>query len=153
MWDLWWTKWRWGRFFPSNSVSPANLQSTSFSTITITYHPGLVQYASSGRSTQSPTALIKNNVRPVCPIYLRGHCTMQLVCSTQVIFIFLSGTSFYSQMVFNIILSSIRYSHIGFGDHSSFGSKVCKGGAFIFFLRFWGFLFLVHGLLWVIVFS
>jgi hypothetical protein len=23
MWDLWWTKWRWGRFSPSTSVSPA----------------------------------------------------------------------------------------------------------------------------------
>jgi hypothetical protein len=27
----------------SISVSPANLHSTNFSTITITYHPGLVQ--------------------------------------------------------------------------------------------------------------
>jgi hypothetical protein len=25
MWDLWWTKWRWGRFSLSTSVSPANL--------------------------------------------------------------------------------------------------------------------------------
>jgi hypothetical protein len=30
-------------FFRSTSVSPANLHSTNFSTITITYHPGLVQ--------------------------------------------------------------------------------------------------------------
>jgi hypothetical protein len=59
MWDLWWTKWRWGRFSPRISVSPADLHSTDFSTITITYHPGLVQQASSGRSTQSPTAQIK----------------------------------------------------------------------------------------------
>jgi hypothetical protein len=43
MWDLEWTKWRWGRFSPSTSVSPANLHSTNFSTITIIYHPGLVQ--------------------------------------------------------------------------------------------------------------
>jgi hypothetical protein len=45
MWDLWWIKWRWGRFFPNTSVSPANLYSAHFSTITITitYHPGLVQ--------------------------------------------------------------------------------------------------------------
>jgi hypothetical protein len=42
-WDLWWTKWRWGRFSPSTSVSPANLYYTNFSTITITYHLGLVQ--------------------------------------------------------------------------------------------------------------
>jgi hypothetical protein len=59
MWDLWWKKWRWDRFSPSTSVSPANLHSTNSSTIAITYHPGLVQEASSGRSTQSPTALIK----------------------------------------------------------------------------------------------
>jgi hypothetical protein len=26
MWDLWWTKWRWGRFSPSTSVSPARPQ-------------------------------------------------------------------------------------------------------------------------------
>jgi hypothetical protein len=31
------------QFPPSTSVSPANLHSTNFSTITITYHPGLVQ--------------------------------------------------------------------------------------------------------------
>jgi hypothetical protein len=59
MWDLWWTKWRWGRFSPSTSVSPANLHFTNFSTITITYQPGLVQQASSGRSTKSKTPLIK----------------------------------------------------------------------------------------------
>jgi hypothetical protein len=46
MWDLWWTKWRWDRFSPSAPVSPAKLHSTNFSTITITYHPGLVKYAS-----------------------------------------------------------------------------------------------------------
>jgi hypothetical protein len=40
LWDLWWTKWHWGRFSPSTSVSLAN--STNFSTITITYHLGLV---------------------------------------------------------------------------------------------------------------
>jgi hypothetical protein len=52
MWDLWWTKWRWGRFSPNTSVSSANLHSTNFSAVTITYHPGLVQLASSGRSTK-----------------------------------------------------------------------------------------------------
>jgi hypothetical protein len=36
-------KWRWGRFSPSTSVSLSNLHSTNFSTITPTYHPGLVQ--------------------------------------------------------------------------------------------------------------
>jgi hypothetical protein len=63
MWDLWWTKWRWGRFTPSTSVSPANLHFTNFSTITITYHPELVHYASGGHSTQSPTAQIKKKIK------------------------------------------------------------------------------------------
>jgi hypothetical protein len=43
MWDLWWTKWRQGRFSPSTSVSPANLHSTNCSTIILIYHLGLVQ--------------------------------------------------------------------------------------------------------------
>jgi hypothetical protein len=42
-WDLWWTKWRWGRFSPSTSVSSANLHSNNCSTITLIYHLGLVQ--------------------------------------------------------------------------------------------------------------
>jgi hypothetical protein len=50
-----------GQVFPSTSVSPANLHSINFSTIT--YHLGLVQYDSSGRSTQSPTAQIKKKIR------------------------------------------------------------------------------------------
>jgi hypothetical protein len=55
MWDLWWTKWHWGRFSPSTSVSPASLHSTNCSTIIIIiiiYNLGLVQYASIGRSTK-----------------------------------------------------------------------------------------------------
>jgi hypothetical protein len=44
MWDLFWAKWRWGgKFSLSTSVSLANHHSIKFSTITITYHPGLVQ--------------------------------------------------------------------------------------------------------------
>jgi hypothetical protein len=35
-WDLWWTMWRWGRFSPSTSVSPANLHSAKVSIIIIT---------------------------------------------------------------------------------------------------------------------
>jgi hypothetical protein len=51
MWDLWWTKWRWDRFSPSTSVSPANLHSTTnCSTVTTIYHVRLVQQPSSGRS-------------------------------------------------------------------------------------------------------
>jgi hypothetical protein len=42
MWDLWWTKWHWGRFSPSSLVSSANSHSTHCSTFII-YHPGLVQ--------------------------------------------------------------------------------------------------------------
>jgi hypothetical protein len=41
-WDMWWTKWHWGRFSPSTSVSPANSHSTDHFT-RINYHPGLVQ--------------------------------------------------------------------------------------------------------------
>jgi hypothetical protein len=37
------TKWHWGRFSPSTSVSPANLHSTSCSTVIIIYYLGLVQ--------------------------------------------------------------------------------------------------------------
>jgi hypothetical protein len=43
MWDLWWTKWRWGRFSPSTSLSLANLHSTNCSTIILIYHLGFVQ--------------------------------------------------------------------------------------------------------------
>jgi hypothetical protein len=48
MWDLWWTKWHWGRFSPSTSVSPANPHFTNCSIIIIIIiiiidHPGLVQ--------------------------------------------------------------------------------------------------------------
>jgi hypothetical protein len=48
-----------GQVFSEYFGSPANFHSTHFSTITITYHPGLVQYASNGRSTRSPAAQIK----------------------------------------------------------------------------------------------
>jgi hypothetical protein len=35
-WDLWWTKWRWDRFYPSTSISLASLHSIKFSIIIIT---------------------------------------------------------------------------------------------------------------------
>jgi hypothetical protein len=65
MWDLWSTKWRWGRFSPSTSISPANLRSTNCSTITILYYPGLVHRpvvsaVTSGLSL-TPLRTIKNN--------------------------------------------------------------------------------------------
>jgi hypothetical protein len=31
MWDLWWTKWHWGRYSPSTSVSPVIFRSTNCS--------------------------------------------------------------------------------------------------------------------------
>jgi hypothetical protein len=41
---VWWTKWHWGRFSPSTSVSPANSHSTDFPTIIIIiYELGLLQ--------------------------------------------------------------------------------------------------------------
>jgi hypothetical protein len=42
MWDWWWTKWHWGRFSPSTSVSLAN----SFSAVFHTHH-----HLSSGAGT------------------------------------------------------------------------------------------------------
>jgi hypothetical protein len=42
---LLWTKWHWGRFSPSTSVSPANSHSTNCSTIIFIYRLGLVQQA------------------------------------------------------------------------------------------------------------
>jgi hypothetical protein len=40
MWNLWWTKWLWGRFNSSISVSPANSHYTDCSVFI--YHSGLV---------------------------------------------------------------------------------------------------------------
>jgi hypothetical protein len=54
MWDLWWTKWPWGRFSPSTSVSPANSHSTECSIDIIIYHLGLVQYAKQWSQYQVP---------------------------------------------------------------------------------------------------
>jgi hypothetical protein len=55
-WNLWWTKWRWGRFPPSASVSPANINSTKFSIITITrgrYNRPVVADVPSGHNMDS----------------------------------------------------------------------------------------------------
>jgi hypothetical protein len=46
MWDLWWTKWRWGRFSSSTSVSPVSFHSINCSTITTVYHLGLAEQTS-----------------------------------------------------------------------------------------------------------
>jgi hypothetical protein len=43
MWDLWCTKWHWGWFPPSTSVSIANSHSTNCPTLIIVYHRGLVR--------------------------------------------------------------------------------------------------------------
>jgi hypothetical protein len=40
MWDLWWTKWYWGRFSPSTKVSPANPHSTNCSILIIDHRGG-----------------------------------------------------------------------------------------------------------------
>jgi hypothetical protein len=47
MWDLWWTKWHWGRFSPTTTIFSAN-HSTDCSTLIIIIiiiidHSGLVQ--------------------------------------------------------------------------------------------------------------
>jgi hypothetical protein len=63
MWNLWWTKWRLGRFSPSTSVSPANFHSTNCS---ILYLLGLVQQANSScgtKWTQSASELYRSSDR------------------------------------------------------------------------------------------
>jgi hypothetical protein len=37
MWDLWWTRWNWGRFSPHTSVSSTNSHSIDCSTLIIIY--------------------------------------------------------------------------------------------------------------------
>jgi hypothetical protein len=49
-WDLWWTKWHWGRFSPSTSVSPANFHSTDCSTFIIIR--GWYSWSVGGRRTK-----------------------------------------------------------------------------------------------------
>jgi hypothetical protein len=58
-WDLWWTKWRWGRFSPSNSVSLASLNSTNCSIITLIYHLGLYN--------RPEVAAVPGDVSPTSP--------------------------------------------------------------------------------------
>jgi hypothetical protein len=63
MWDLWWTKWHWGRFSPTILVSSANSHSTAC--IIIIYHLGLVQQTTEWPQCQvdsvSPHDKNKNN--------------------------------------------------------------------------------------------
>jgi hypothetical protein len=57
-WDLWWTKWRWGTFSPSTSVSPANIYCIKFSIIIITrgrYNRPVVAVVPSGPNMDSTT--------------------------------------------------------------------------------------------------
>jgi hypothetical protein len=51
MWDFWWKIWYWGRFCQSTLVSATNSQSIRCS-ISLTYHPGLVQWAIHSLSTK-----------------------------------------------------------------------------------------------------
>jgi hypothetical protein len=62
VWDLWWTKWRWGRLSPITSVSPANSHSTDCSTFIIR---GWYNRSISGRRT-------KWTVSPHLKNYARG---------------------------------------------------------------------------------
>jgi hypothetical protein len=43
MWDLWWTTWAWGMFFPSTLVSVANSNSTDCSTLIIIHHSATIR--------------------------------------------------------------------------------------------------------------
>jgi hypothetical protein len=67
-WDLWWTKWRRGRFSPSTSVSPAKtIHSTNFSIFSITrgrYNRPVVAAVASGPSMDStPPPNVKKKYR------------------------------------------------------------------------------------------
>jgi hypothetical protein len=93
MWDLWWTKWGWVSYSPSTSVSPTNLQSTSYSIITIIYHLGLVKSvvaAVPSEVTQSHSTK-KNNTAGITgrsltwrPVLLKGLCRPKIYFATPV---------------------------------------------------------------------
>jgi hypothetical protein len=73
MWGLWWTKWHWGKFSPSTSVSTANY-STNFSIIIITWgwHNRPIG-GCSAKWTQldsTPTIPIKKTIDDYLPISL-----------------------------------------------------------------------------------
>jgi hypothetical protein len=82
MWDLWWTKWHWGRFSPSASVSPANHHSTNFSIVIITR--GWHNTPIGGRSAEwtqldtTPTIFEKISYRKIyyTYVYLMTPCKM-----------------------------------------------------------------------------
>jgi Tfp pilus assembly protein FimT len=64
MWDSWWTKWHWGRFSPSTSVSTANYHSRDCSTHSLSTVAGTIGRISGRRTkwTQShPTPRNKKN--------------------------------------------------------------------------------------------
>jgi hypothetical protein len=79
MWGLWWTKWHWGRFSPSTSVSPAN-HSTNFSIFIITrgWHnrptggrsPEWIQLDSTAQYTKKKCRAYGENVRHIKYLFL-----------------------------------------------------------------------------------
>jgi hypothetical protein len=52
MWDLWWTKWHWGRFSPSTSVFLANSHSTNCSRRSTSIVSGCYNWPVSGWRTK-----------------------------------------------------------------------------------------------------
>jgi hypothetical protein len=112
MWDLWW-----GSFSPSTSVASANLQSTNFYTITSTYHPGLVQQATSRRSTKSPTAQIKNKILvadfpPRRPGFKPGSSNVGFVVDKVALEqVFSEYLSFTCQSSFHLLLHNHLHYH------------------------------------------
>jgi hypothetical protein len=73
MWGLWWTKWHWGKFSPSTSVSPANSHSTKCSILI--YHLGLVPQPKyqMNSGTPHPTKLKNNWTKPISYATGGGH--------------------------------------------------------------------------------
>jgi hypothetical protein len=84
-WDLWWTKWRWGRFSQSTSVSPANLHSTIFSIIIFTR--GRYNRPFSGRRAEwtqlglHPPLCEFKKKKFTCPLWSPYHLTRRHVTS------------------------------------------------------------------------
>jgi hypothetical protein len=61
---LWWTEWRWGRFSPSTSVSPAKFPSTNCSKNHPYLSSGVCTVGQSGRSTRDLDRYLGTQYRP-----------------------------------------------------------------------------------------
>jgi hypothetical protein len=63
VWDLWCTKWYWGKYFPSTVATPAYSHFTNFVTLIISSSiiQGWYNRPTSDQSTKWPQSHLKNN--------------------------------------------------------------------------------------------